>query len=130
MQYLILTLKETVQAAQLLLHLPLDHEDVLKALTLNHFQQTPQNREEGVLKAKGERLPKQAGEDAALCAHLWLVDLAGSERVGKTRSGSSVGRETCSINLSLHFLEQIIVALQARLFHHDVQAALLSKCPG
>jgi kinesin family protein 6/9 len=44
-----------------------------------------------------------------------LVDLAGSERVAKSALDGSVLREAKHINLSLHFLEQVIVALQVRL---------------
>ncbi len=43
---------------------------------------------------------------------LSLVDLAGSERVGKTGADGQVLREAKSINLSLHYLEQVIVSLQ------------------
>ena len=41
-----------------------------------------------------------------------MVDLAGSERVSKTRVDGSILREAKHINLSLHFLEQVIIALQ------------------
>ncbi len=43
-----------------------------------------------------------------------LVDLAGSERVAKSGLDGSVLREARHINLSLHYLEQVIVALQER----------------
>jgi kinesin family member 6/9 len=46
-------------------------------------------------------------------SRLHLVDLAGSERVAKTGVDGSVLKEAKSINLSLHYLEQIIIALQA-----------------
>lgn len=45
---------------------------------------------------------------------LCLVDLAGSERLGKTATDSLVFSEGKSINLSLHFLEQVIVALNEK----------------
>ena len=48
-------------------------------------------------------------------SRLNLVDLAGSERVAKSALDGSVLREAKHINLSLHFLEQVIVALQVRL---------------
>ena len=48
-------------------------------------------------------------------SRLNLVDLAGSERVAKTGLDGSVLREAKHINLSLHYLEQVIVALQVRL---------------
>jgi len=40
-----------------------------------------------------------------------LVDLAGSERVAKTGAEGLLLKEACDINLSLHFLEQVISAL-------------------
>ncbi len=48
-------------------------------------------------------------------SRLNLVDLAGSERVAKTGLDGSVLREAKHINLSLHYLEQVIVALQVDL---------------
>ena len=46
---------------------------------------------------------------------LHLVDLAGSERIKRTgMEGNTLLREAKHINLSLHFLEQVIVALQVR----------------
>jgi hypothetical protein len=44
-------------------------------------------------------------------SRLNLVDLAGSERVSKTRVSGTILNEAKNINLSLHFLEQCIVAL-------------------
>ena len=41
-----------------------------------------------------------------------LVDLAGSERVAKTRANGRILNEAKHINLSLHHLEHVIVALQ------------------
>lgn len=41
-----------------------------------------------------------------------LVDLAGSERVAKTKVKGHVLQEAKYINLSLHHLEHVIVALQ------------------
>jgi kinesin family protein 6/9 len=45
---------------------------------------------------------------------LHLVDLAGSERVKKTDIKGKIFTEAKYINLSLHYLEQVIVALQER----------------
>jgi len=42
------------------------------------------------------------------------VDLAGSERVSKTRILGTILTEAKHINLSLHFLEQVIISLQVR----------------
>ena len=44
---------------------------------------------------------------------LHLVDLAGSERVAKTGVDGQQLTEAKSINLSLHHLETVIIALQA-----------------
>ena len=44
---------------------------------------------------------------------LHLVDLAGSERVAKTGVDGQQLTEAKSINLSLHYLETVIIALQA-----------------
>lgn len=43
-----------------------------------------------------------------------LVDLAGSERVKKTGVGGKILNEALHINVSLHYLEQVIVALHKR----------------
>lgn len=42
---------------------------------------------------------------------LHLVDLAGSERVYKSGVEGATLREAKAINLSLHYLEQVIIAL-------------------
>ena len=47
-------------------------------------------------------------------AKLHLVDLAGSERIGKTQVEGSLLNEAKHINLSLTYLEQVIIALQER----------------
>lgn len=53
-----------------------------------------------------------------------LVDLAGSERVSKTRVLGTILSEAKHINLSLHFLEQVIICLQVSrcLAERDVKA--------
>ncbi|XP_031565280.1 kinesin-like protein KIF6 isoform X2 [Actinia tenebrosa] len=51
-------------------------------------------------------------------AKLHLVDLAGSERVGKTGVGGILLKEAKYINLSLHYLEQVIVALSEKSRSH------------
>ncbi|KAH8960223.1 hypothetical protein BDL97_06G121000 [Sphagnum fallax] len=56
----------------------------------------------------------KAGEDTIRKSKLNLVDLAGSERVWKSGVDGQILREAKYINLSLHFLEQVIVALQER----------------
>jgi kinesin family member 6/9 len=54
----------------------------------------------------------QEGSDLVRKANLNLVDLAGSERVSRTNSDGMLLKEAKYINLSLHYLEQVIIALQ------------------
>ena len=54
----------------------------------------------------------QAAEETVRRSKLNLVDLAGSERVSKTNIDGTILREAKFINLSLHYLEQVIIALQ------------------
>lgn len=63
----------------------------------------------------------QAGNENSFLSKLNLVDLAGSERVSKSQAEGSSLREAIHINLSLHFLEQVIIALQ-------VSASASSQC--
>lgn len=57
---------------------------------------------------------RSRGTDTVRRAKLNLVDLAGSERVNKSGVDGATLQEAKYINVSLHFLEQVIVALQAR----------------
>ncbi|KAF8820384.1 kinesin motor domain-containing protein, partial [Cardiosporidium cionae] len=56
------------------------------------------------------------GSEYCRRAKLHLVDLAGSERSAKTglHSDTRLFRESCSINLALHYLEKVILALHSR----------------
>jgi kinesin family member 6/9 len=56
---------------------------------------------------------RRPGESVVRRSKLHLVDLAGSERVGRTGSDGTILAEAKYINASLHFLEQVIIALQA-----------------
>ena len=58
----------------------------------------------------------QVGEETVRRSKLNLVDLAGSERVSRTNIDGTVLREAKYINLSLHYLEQVIIALQVTCF--------------
>ena len=55
----------------------------------------------------------QTGDEVVRRSKLNLVDLAGSERVTKSQLDGHVLKEAKYINLSLHYLEQVIIALQA-----------------
>ncbi|CAJ1376240.1 unnamed protein product [Effrenium voratum] len=56
----------------------------------------------------------QPDSDTVRRAKLHLVDLAGSERISKTGVVGNLQKEARYINLSLHYLEQVIVALHER----------------
>lgn len=55
---------------------------------------------------------KKSDSDVVVKSKLHLVDLAGSERVSKTGAQGNLLNEAKCINLSLHFLESVIIALQ------------------
>ncbi|XP_013926404.1 PREDICTED: kinesin-like protein KIF6 [Thamnophis sirtalis] len=57
---------------------------------------------------------KEPGSATIRRSKLHLVDLAGSERVGKTGVGGQQLTEAKYINLSLHYLEQVIIALSEK----------------
>eukprot|EP00899_Mesostigma_viride_P007228 jgi/Mesvir1/16506/Mv10060-RA.1 len=57
---------------------------------------------------------RRSGEATVRRSKLNIVDLAGSERVSKTNVGGQTLTEAKYINLSLHYLEQVIIALQER----------------
>ncbi|OXB72107.1 UNVERIFIED_CONTAM: hypothetical protein H355_007669 [Colinus virginianus] len=58
----------------------------------------------------------RTGASVVRHSKLHLVDLAGSERVKQNgiNPGETIFKEACSINLALHYLEQVIVALHER----------------
>jgi kinesin family protein 6/9 len=57
---------------------------------------------------------RQPGSDVIRRAKLNLVDLAGSERVNKSKSEGDRLTEAKHINLSLHYLQMVIIKLQER----------------
>eukprot|EP00058_Branchiostoma_floridae_P019075 XP_002604564.1 hypothetical protein BRAFLDRAFT_79440 [Branchiostoma floridae] len=61
---------------------------------------------------------REPGSATIRRSKLHLVDLAGSERVGKTGVGGTLLAEAKYINLSLHYLEQVIVALSEKSRSH------------
>ncbi|XP_011403132.1 PREDICTED: kinesin-like protein KIF6 [Amphimedon queenslandica] len=61
---------------------------------------------------------RESGADTIRKSKLHLVDLAGSERIGKTGVGGALLTEAKYINLSLHSLEQVIVALSEKSRSH------------
>ncbi|XP_048373707.1 kinesin-like protein KIF6 isoform X2 [Sphaerodactylus townsendi] len=57
---------------------------------------------------------KEPGSATIRRSKLHLVDLAGSERVAKSGVGGQLLTEAKYINLSLHYLEQVIIALSEK----------------
>eukprot|EP00730_Choanoeca_flexa_P002951 TRINITY_DN11240_c0_g1_i1.p1 TRINITY_DN11240_c0_g1~~TRINITY_DN11240_c0_g1_i1.p1 ORF type:complete len:887 (+),score=161.57 TRINITY_DN11240_c0_g1_i1:54-2714(+) len=55
---------------------------------------------------------QRPGSDTIIKSKLNLVDLAGSERVSKSHASGQQLDEAKHINLSLHYLENVIIALQ------------------
>jgi kinesin family protein 6/9 len=56
----------------------------------------------------------QVGSDIKTVSRLHLVDLSGSERVGKTGVDGKLLQEARYINLSLHYLEHVIICLNKK----------------
>ncbi|XP_077869176.1 LOW QUALITY PROTEIN: kinesin-like protein KIF6 [Saccoglossus kowalevskii] len=61
---------------------------------------------------------REPGSATIRRAKLHLVDLAGSERVHKTGAGGTLLTEAKYINLSLHYLEQVIISLSEKSRQH------------
>ncbi|CAK0836471.1 unnamed protein product, partial [Prorocentrum cordatum] len=57
---------------------------------------------------------ESGGSDVVRRSKLHLVDLAGSERISNTGVTGKLATEAKAINLSLHYLERVIVALHSR----------------
>jgi kinesin family protein 6/9 len=60
------------------------------------------------------------GEDVKKISKLQLVDLSGSERVGKSGVDGKLLNEAKNINLSLHYLQQVIVNLNKKMRGENV----------
>ena len=58
---------------------------------------------------------RKLDSDVKTISKVHLVDLSGSERVGKTGINGVLLKEACYINLSLHYLEQVINSLQKKM---------------
>ena len=57
---------------------------------------------------------QEHGKDTKTVSKLHLVDLSGSERTSVTGTTGKLQKESTGINLSLHFLAQVIVALNEK----------------
>nr|XP_057946506.1 kinesin-like protein KIF6 [Doryrhamphus excisus] len=71
---------------------------------------------------------REPGSDTLRRSKLHLVDLAGSDRVSKTGLNGQLLTEAKYINLSLHYLEQVIIALSERnRFHIPYRNSMLTS---
>ncbi|NXF06849.1 KIF6 protein, partial [Smithornis capensis] len=71
---------------------------------------------------------KEPGSATIRRSKLHLVDLAGSERVAKTGVGGHLLTEAKYINLSLHYLEQVIIALaEKNRFHIPYRNSMMTS---
>ena len=57
----------------------------------------------------------EKGSETCFISKLHLVDLAGSERISKTQVEGNLLNEAKYINLSLTYLEQVIIALNEKM---------------
>lgn len=57
---------------------------------------------------------RKPNSDVKTISRIHLVDLSGSERIGKTGVEGKLADEARGINLSLHYLEHVIVCLNKR----------------
>ena len=63
---------------------------------------------------------RKPGSEVKTVSRLHLVDLSGSERIGKTQVEGLLQKEARYINLSLHYLEHVIVCLNKRMTGENV----------
>ena len=66
------------------------------------------------------------GSDVIRRSKFNLVDLAGSERVHKTQAAGNLLQEAKYINLSLHYLEQVIVSLSEKRSHVPYRNSMMT----
>lgn len=63
---------------------------------------------------------REANSEVKRKSKVHLVDLSGSERVAKTGLDGTRLTEACAINLSLHYLEHVIICLQKKMKGENV----------
>mmetsp|Transcript_9688 Transcript_9688/g.16176 ORF Transcript_9688/g.16176 Transcript_9688/m.16176 type:complete len:737 (-) Transcript_9688:169-2379(-) len=81
-------------------------------LTTNTAMNTTSSRSHAVFTIALESEGVRAEQTVFTSGKVHLVDLAGSERMYKTTNTKGMIREAKAINLSLHFLEQVIISLR------------------
>jgi kinesin family protein 6/9 len=70
---------------------------------------------------------RAVGGDVIRRSKFNLVDLAGSERVAKTGAEGNLLKEAKYINLSLHYLEQVIVSLSEKKAHIPYRNSVMTS---
>jgi kinesin family protein 6/9 len=71
---------------------------------------------------------QKIGEDVKTLSKLHIVDLSGSEKPYKTELNGARMEEALNINLSLHFLEQVIVSLNKKEGHIPYRNSMMTMC--
>lgn len=71
---------------------------------------------------------QKIGEDIKTLSKLHIVDLSGSEKPHKTDLNGVRMEEALNINLSLHFLEQVIVSLNKKDGHIPYRNSMMTMC--
>lgn len=71
---------------------------------------------------------QKIGEDVKTLSKLHIVDLSGSEKPHKTDLNGVRMEEALNINLSLHFLEQVIVSLNRKEGHIPYRNSMMTMC--
>jgi kinesin family member 6/9 len=71
---------------------------------------------------------QKIGEEIKTLSKLHIVDLSGSEKPHKTDLNGVRMEEALNINLSLHFLEQVIVSLNKKDGHIPYRNSMMTMC--
>jgi len=109
-----------VHMRNLSMHRAANEEDALNLLFLGDTNRTISETPMNMASSRSHCIfsvyieAREGGKDIVKRSKLNLVDLAGSERVSKTNVDGTTLREAKYINLSLHYLEQVIIALQEK----------------
>ena len=93
-------------------------EGELNSTVRQHYLNETSSRAHSIFTLHIESRSRVESADKVVFSKLHLVDLAGSERTKKTGSEGVVLKESCFINKSLSFLEQVVLALCDRKRDH------------
>ena len=93
-------------------------EGELNRTVREHYLNDTSTRAHTIFTLHIESRSRVESADKVVFSKLHLVDLSGSERVKKTGSEGVVLKESCFINKSLTFLEQVVLALSDRKRDH------------